>query len=126
MSGLAGAYFYAGDYVRADSLNLAVLGMTRQLYGASHPLVAEDLVNLGATQFERGNYAEAERYYREALELTTRWYGDDHPQTAARLTMLGRALVYESRARRASRRWRRRSPSRSASTGRCTRGWHQP
>jgi len=97
MSGLAGAYFYAGDYARSDSLNLAVLEMTRRLYGPGHPLVAADLVNLGATQFERGNYAEAERYYRAALGLTTRWYGDDHPQTATRLTMLGRALVYQDR-----------------------------
>lgn len=97
MSGLAGAHFYAGEYDRADSLNLAVLAMTRRLYGERHPLVAEDLMNLGATRFERGDYVEAERYYREALDLTAGWYGEDHPQTALRLTMLGRALVYQGR-----------------------------
>lgn len=97
MSGLAGAYFYAGAYAQSDSLNLAALGMTRRLYGEGHPLVAEDLANLGATQVERGNYPEAERYFREALALTARWYGENHPQTAARLTMLGRALVYQNR-----------------------------
>ena len=35
---------------------------TRVLYGARHPHIGDDLINLGAIQFEWGHYPEAERY----------------------------------------------------------------
>ena len=97
LSSLADAHYYAGHYDVADSLNRRVLSMYRQLYGGRHPLVAEILMNLGATQFDRGNYPEAERLDREALAITTAFYGDNHHQTAATLTHLGRALSFEKR-----------------------------
>ncbi len=92
---LANAHFHAGRYDLSDSLNLLALGQHRQLYGNRHPLVAEDLVNLGAAQFDRGNYAAAEDYDRQALAISRAWYGEDHYRTASHLTMLGRALVFE-------------------------------
>jgi serine/threonine-protein kinase len=98
LSELAGAHFYAGHHEAADSLNLRVLAMSRQLHGNRHPAVAEDLVNLGATQFERGNYAGAERYYRDALGITEGWSGPEHPRTASQLTMLARSLVMQDKA----------------------------
>jgi serine/threonine-protein kinase len=97
MSELANAHYYAGHYDVSDSLNRAVLAMSRRLFGDRHPLVAEDLINLGAIQSELGRYGEAERLYRQALEITRSWYGPDHPRVASNLTMLGRALVYENR-----------------------------
>lgn len=101
VSALAGAHFYAGNHAVSDSLNLQVIEMSRRLHGDRHPAVAEDLVNLGATQFERGNYVEAEGRYREALKMTQGWYGSEHPRTAAQLTMLARSLIYQDRTREA-------------------------
>jgi len=97
LSALADAHYYAGHYATADSLNRRVLAMYRAAYGDRHPLVADILINLGATQFDRGNFKEAEGYDRQALDITRAFYGDDHYQTAANLTMLGRALEFENR-----------------------------
>jgi serine/threonine-protein kinase len=95
LSSLADAHFYSGHYAISDSLNRRVLSMYKQLYGERHPLVADILINLGASQLDRGNYPEAETFDRQALEITRAFYGDNHQETAAQLTMLGRALVYE-------------------------------
>jgi serine/threonine-protein kinase len=93
---LANSHFYAGHLEASDSINRIVIGIYRQLYGERHPLVADAIINLGATEFERGHYAEAERYYRQALAITEAWYGPDHTATASALTMLARALNYEN------------------------------
>jgi serine/threonine-protein kinase len=94
---IANAQFYDGQYDAADSTNRQVLAMTRRIYGARHPLVAEDLMNLGATEQERGNYTSSERYFREALALTTSYYGDRHYRTAGNLVYLGRSLLLQNR-----------------------------
>ena len=94
---LANTHFYAGHLAVADSLDRLVLALTRKLNGERHPLVAEDLINLGAVQHEWGHYQEAERYYREALDITQAFYGRDHYKTAAGLTVLGRALIFQKR-----------------------------
>jgi serine/threonine-protein kinase len=94
---LADAQFYAGHYGDCERLTMRTLSMHRQALGEHHPLVAEDLINLGAVQFERGQYPQAERRYREALAINESWYGPDHPATASTLSMLGRALVFEHR-----------------------------
>ncbi len=94
---LADAQFYAGHYDVCDTLNRQALAMHRQLFGDHHPLVADDLINLGAVRFERAQYPEAEQYYRQALDINQAWYGKDHPETASTLSMLARALVFEKR-----------------------------
>jgi serine/threonine-protein kinase len=94
---LANTHFYAGHYAIADSLDRVVLAMTRKANGERHPLVAEDLINLGAVQQEWGHYVEAERYHRRALDIVRAFYGDSHFKTAASLTMVGRALVAQRR-----------------------------
>lgn len=94
---LADTQFYAGRYSECERLTLRTLSMHRHALGEHHPLVADDLINLGAVQFERGRYPEAERRYREALAIDESWYGPDHPETASTLSMLGRALVFERR-----------------------------
>jgi serine/threonine protein kinase/tetratricopeptide (TPR) repeat protein len=102
MYGLANNHFYAGNYAAADSISREVLRYSRQLYGARHPRVANDLVNLGAVQFELGRYADAERLYRDALDINVAWHGNDHLATAANLTMLGRSLVFQGRGEEAA------------------------
>ena len=97
MSELANATFYAGNYDKADSVNRQVLALTKQLYGERHPLVAEDLMNLGATEQERGNYKESERLFREAIALTTAFHGEDHYRTASNVLYLGRSLLLQNR-----------------------------
>ena len=94
---LADAHFYAGHYDLCDSLTRRTLAMHRQIFGDRHPLVADDLINLGAVQFERAHYAEAEQFYRQALDINESWYGKEHPEIASNLSMLGRALVFEKR-----------------------------
>ncbi len=94
---LTNAHFYAGNYTTADQLGRRVLQLTRQLNGERHPLVADDLITLGAVQHQWGRYPEAEGFYREALPITEAWYGAAHHQTASNLTMLGRTLVYQNR-----------------------------
>jgi len=94
---LANANFYAGHYDVSDSLNRRVLEIHRAIFGARHPSVADDLINLGAGQYERANYADAERYYREALDITVAHFGRDHFKTASNLTMVGRSLVFQGR-----------------------------
>ncbi len=95
MRELANTHFYAGHLAVADSLDRLVLAITRTLNGERHPLVAEDLINLGAVQQEWGHYKEAEQYYRQALDITQAFYGPNHYKTAAGLTVLGRALRFE-------------------------------
>lgn len=97
LSELANATFYAGNYDRADSVNRQVLDLTKRLYGERHPLVAEDLMNLGATEQERGNYRESERLFREAIALTTAFHGENHFRTASNVLYLGRSLLLQNR-----------------------------
>ena len=94
---LADTQFYAGRYDVCESLTQRTLAIHRQVLGERHPLVADDLINLGAVQFERGRYVEAERWYRQALVINEGWYGHDHPETASTLSMLGRSLVFQKR-----------------------------
>jgi eukaryotic-like serine/threonine-protein kinase len=99
---LSNSHFYAGHYEVADSLSHRSLEMHRTLFGEGHPLVADNLIDLGAIQYEFGKYEEAERLYRQALDINRRWYGDDHFETASNLTLLGRALIKEERYDEAS------------------------
>lgn len=97
LSALADAHYYAGHYPVSDSLNTRVLAMYRAAYGERHPLVAQILMNLGASQFDRGNYVPAEQLERRALQINEAFYGPSHYKTAENLTMLARALVFEDR-----------------------------
>jgi eukaryotic-like serine/threonine-protein kinase len=94
---LANTHFYAGHYLVSDSLIHRALEMHRTIFGDGHPLVADNLVDLGAIQYEFGKYEEAERLYRQALDINRRWYGANSYATASNLTMLGRVLVKEDR-----------------------------
>ena len=102
MTALAETHFYAGRLDLSDSLNNRVIEMDRQLYGTAHPHVADDLINLGASQTNRGHHAEAGRYYQEALTIFEHWYGREHPETASAMTTLGQALAAQGKNDEAS------------------------
>ncbi len=118
---LANVEFYAGDYAASDSLNRAVLAVTRRMHGDRHPSVADDLINLGATRHQLGLYAEAESTYRTALDIHRSWYGDGHPKTATNRTMLARTLVAEERLEEAEA-----ELSKSLATLEAVHGGHHP
>lgn len=94
---LANAHFYAGHFAESEALNRRLLIMHRQLYGERHPMVAEDLINLGAIQQDLGRYREAEAFHRQALVITQAFYGKEHYKTALNLTLIARALVKQNR-----------------------------
>jgi len=71
--------------------------MHRQIYGERHPLVADDLGSLAASQRDLGYYSEAERLDRQALDIAQSYYGNNHPKTAGFLTALGECLTYQNK-----------------------------
>jgi serine/threonine-protein kinase len=97
LSALADVNYNAGHYKECVPLYQQLLEMHRKLYGPRHPLVADDLGNLGATMVDLGFYSEAEGYIRQALDVTRNYYGSDNPKVAANLTTLGRALEYQKK-----------------------------
>jgi eukaryotic-like serine/threonine-protein kinase len=97
LSILADAHYSAGHYDVCTSLYTRVLEMHRQIHGARHPLIANDLGSLAAVQRDLGYYSEAERLDRQALDIVQSYYGNDHPQTAARLTALASSFMYQTK-----------------------------
>jgi len=97
LSALADANYRAGHYDVCNSLYRRLLEMHRQQYGDRHPLVAQDLGNLGAIQDDLGYYSEAEKFKRQALDITEAYYGKGNPKTAACLTALGQSLQYQKK-----------------------------
>lgn len=94
---LATAHYYLGHLTLADSLNQRALAIDRQLFGAVHPRVADDLYNLGLIQHDLGQDATAEQDYRQALGIKQAWYGTEHPDTALIMAAVGQALIYQSK-----------------------------
>src|SRR5229473_7026393 len=97
LSALADAHYRAGHYDVCNSLYTRVLEMHRQIYGARHPLIADDLGSLAAVQRDLGYYSEAERLDRHALDIAQSYYGNNHPKTAGRLTALAESLTYQKK-----------------------------
>ena len=97
LSALADAHYSAGHYDVCKSLYARVLDMHRQIYGARHPLVADDLGSIAAAQRDLGYYSEAEGLDRQALDIARSYYGNEHPKTAGFLTSLGQSLLYQKK-----------------------------
>ncbi len=97
LSALADAHYSAGHYEICKSLYARVLAMHREIYGARHPLVADDLGSLAAVQRDLGYYSEAEGLDRQALDIVQSYYGYNNPKTASRLTALAASLTYEKK-----------------------------
>ena len=97
LTDLAEAHYYAGHLPVADSLSRLALAVDRRLNGDRHPLVADDLMNLGHFERDLGRFAEAERHFREAFEIYRGWWGEDHFETGSALSELGGTLVEENK-----------------------------
>lgn len=97
VAGVANIRFYRGEYAESEKLNRQALQLYRGLYGDSHPIVGELLINLGAIQQDTGNYVAAEKFHREALSKMQAYYGPAHPKSASTLTLIGRALILQKR-----------------------------
>jgi len=97
LSELAAAQYRAGHYDVADPMYRRLLEMHRKLYGAEHPLVADDIHSLASIQSDLGYYGQAEQFARQALAITQAYYGKDNPKVADDLTSLGQALSYENK-----------------------------
>jgi serine/threonine-protein kinase len=93
----ANVHFYQGDFAASDSISRIVLEMTKQMYGPRHPNVADDLIDLGASQDDEGHYEQAVRDFRDALDITRSWYGPDSPKTADNELMLARGVIWLQR-----------------------------
>ena len=66
-------------------------------FGASHPVVAYSLLNLGRAYREAGRLGEAEAVLRRGLAINEQALGPNHVQVAVALNQL--ALLYEQRGR---------------------------
>jgi len=97
LTALASAHFYIGHYSIAIALNRRALEIVRKIYGPVHPLLADELNNLGAIQVAMGNNSEAEQDYRQALDIVQSWYGSDHPETAWQMASFAQALLLEGK-----------------------------
>jgi eukaryotic-like serine/threonine-protein kinase len=78
LSALADTQYMAGHYDQSDSLYRRALEINRKLYGPRHPLVAEELGNLGSIQQDLG-------YYQKAECLTGKRLISSAPTTAKRV-----------------------------------------
>jgi tetratricopeptide (TPR) repeat protein len=81
----------------AASLNQRTLAIDRQIYGTTHPRIADSLINLGEIQHDLGHDADAEKYYREVLTIKKSWYGEVHSDTATCMAAVGQSLVYQGK-----------------------------
>ena len=58
-----------GDFAASQDLFERALALAEATYGATHPAVAESLLNIGVLATYRGNYAEGEAPLRRALAI---------------------------------------------------------
>ena len=96
VNALADAAMYMQNFTEADSQYRRALQLDTKLYGTSHPLVAENLSDLGQIQEEWGHYADAEKLERQSVAIAEAWYGPDHPDTARKMTALASTLEFEN------------------------------
>jgi tetratricopeptide (TPR) repeat protein len=71
--------------------------MHRKALPDGHPLVANDLTNLGSTLLRQGKAAEAEALYREAAGMFQKSFGADDWQTATARCGIGGCLTAQKR-----------------------------
>ena len=70
-------------------------------FGAHHPAVVRDLLNLAQLLSDQGNFDEAVRLLERALTITEASFGSQHRETVLCLRELGRALKGTGDATRA-------------------------
>ena len=94
---LSSAYFYEGDYGRSGGYVRQALSLDRSMYGAVHPAVAEDELQLCSIAMEQAKYAEAEPHCRTGVSIDQSWYGPANPVTASAMKTLAQVLEWENK-----------------------------
>jgi len=83
---------------RVERLYLRMIELHETMFGASHPLVAEDVFNLAGLYLVRGKYDRAEPLLRRWLAIGEAVLGADHPYMADSLFNLAQLLIVRNRA----------------------------
>jgi len=94
---LSSAYFYAGDYGRSGVYVRQALSLDRSMYGAVHPAVAEDELQICSIAMEQAKYPEAETHCRTGVSIDQSWYGPANPVTASAMKTLAQVLQLENK-----------------------------
>lgn len=82
MQTMGDVYLSLAQYAQADSLLHRSLMLRQQMFGATHPEVAEALVALGLLAVHRKEVAAADSLLAAALVMQRQVLGDGHPATA--------------------------------------------
>ncbi len=82
-----------GRFDTAKPSFLQAISIRRAIQGDLHPLVTENLNQLGGIAYQQGDNAAAERYFRQALKNNDIVLGKDHPDAAVILNNLARVLL---------------------------------
>ncbi|MCA9695115.1 MAG: tetratricopeptide repeat protein, partial [Myxococcales bacterium] len=85
--------------------------------GASHPRVADTLVNLGNVDYAEGDAEEALERYQQALAIYEDAYGEEHPHVALLHNNIGAILQNQGRLAQADLHQRRALTLREALLG---------
>ncbi len=87
---LAAAYWWDGQYDKAESYYVRSLAMRRRLFPGDHRDIALSLTHLAACRLRQGRVPEAKELYTEALDMRRRLFGQEHEQVAASLNNLAK------------------------------------
>ena len=88
LKALAQYYEDIGDYDTAERLLTRALEADEKHFGARHPVLAEDLFNLGLLLFSAEKYFKAEKMLQRALNLQTKALGAEHPDVKETIDVL--------------------------------------
>ncbi|KAF7333618.1 FabD/lysophospholipase-like protein [Mycena sanguinolenta] len=89
----ANIYRDAGQYTKAQELEVAEVERCKNCLGDDHPDTLQAMHNLAMTYDESGQFEEAEKLYVVVLERRQKLLGDDHVDTLH--TMNSLAVTYE-------------------------------
>jgi serine/threonine-protein kinase len=94
---LSSAYYYLGNYDLAATNLASSLLLDQRMYGADHPAVAEDELQLCVFESHRHDFASAERECRTGESIVEKWYGAQNPVTARAMKALATVLQSEGK-----------------------------
>ncbi len=97
MNDLGLAYLESGNYPKAESIFVDLIGLKKDRLGVNSSEYAASVVNLAGIYQDLGEGDKAEKLYIEAIDNFKVSLGDQHPDYATAIQNLGQ--LYESEAR---------------------------
>ena len=88
LKALAQYYEDIGDYDTAERLLTRALEADEKCFGPRHPVLAEDLFNLGLLLYATEKFFKAETMLTRALEVQTKALGPEHPAVKETIDVL--------------------------------------